>query len=122
VVDGSTQQYSIFKKCHQEAGHKGREGTYRRIVDHYYWRGIYGDVERWVKQCPECQKWRPQRYQEAALYSFPASQPAWKWHLDVQFMPGGEKRCVLLECRCDLTGWVEAAVFENLTSMGVSRF
>lgn len=37
------------------AGHLGFSKTFNRIRDRYYWDFMQGDVEKYVKGCPECQ-------------------------------------------------------------------
>ncbi len=34
-MDSLEDKYKIMKQLHNENGYKGREGTYRRIVDRY---------------------------------------------------------------------------------------
>ena len=36
-------------------GHFATEATYKRILEKYYWKGMYKDVEKFVKRCLTCQ-------------------------------------------------------------------
>jgi hypothetical protein len=36
-------------------GHQGFDRTYYAIKSKYYWSGMYADVDKYVKQCKECQ-------------------------------------------------------------------
>ena len=105
-------------------GHKGREATYRRVTNHYFWKGMYEDVANWIRACPECQRWAPKRYEEAHLYTEPLAEPFAKWHLDIQYMPAEleGKKSYLLEARDDLTGFVEAEVLNRKTAAAVETF
>lgn len=35
VDDNPTERQNIFQQLHDESGHKGREGTYRRVANRY---------------------------------------------------------------------------------------
>ena len=75
LVDSPEDKKAIFRACHNEMGHKGREATYRRITNHYYWTGMYGDIEDWIRACPDCQAWNPKRYKELFQYTEPSPFP-----------------------------------------------
>ena len=105
-------------------GHKGREATYRRITNHYYWTGMYGDIEDWIRACPDCQAWNPKRYEELFQHTEPSPFPFAKWHLDIQYMPSSQrgKKTYLLEARDDLTGFVEAEILAAKTAAAAESF
>ncbi|XP_053598020.1 uncharacterized protein LOC106693992 [Microplitis demolitor] len=48
----------VLKKNHEDpdAAHLGRERMYERIKTHYYWPGMYQDVDSYVGQCGVCKK------------------------------------------------------------------
>ena len=37
------------------AGHLGVEKTYHKVLAHFYWPGLHGDVKRFCKTCHVCQ-------------------------------------------------------------------
>uniref|UniRef100_A0A8C5PXI8 Gypsy retrotransposon integrase-like protein 1 n=1 Tax=Leptobrachium leishanense TaxID=445787 RepID=A0A8C5PXI8_9ANUR len=37
------------------AGHLGREKTLARLLYRFFWPGVYKEVEKFCKSCPECQ-------------------------------------------------------------------
>ena len=41
---------------HIKSGHRGKEGTYRRVSDRFWWDGMYEAVKEHVKTCTGCQK------------------------------------------------------------------
>eukprot|EP01116_Phalansterium_solitarium_P015395 TRINITY_DN339_c0_g1_i2.p1 TRINITY_DN339_c0_g1~~TRINITY_DN339_c0_g1_i2.p1 ORF type:complete len:947 (-),score=63.67 TRINITY_DN339_c0_g1_i2:465-3221(-) len=45
----------IIQAAH-EFGHMGRKRTYESVKMHYYWLGMYDDVEAYVKSCDKCQR------------------------------------------------------------------
>jgi hypothetical protein len=36
--------------------YRGREGTYRRIVNRYWWEGMHDDVKKYIQICEACQR------------------------------------------------------------------
>ncbi|GMF50605.1 unnamed protein product [Phytophthora fragariaefolia] len=54
----------VLQSCHDslEGGHQGIVRTFHRVKADYYWIGLYADVERHVRSCPDCSssKSRPQ--------------------------------------------------------------
>ena len=39
---------------HDEAGHQGRDRTISLVKSRFYWPGMDGDVEKYIKNCPRC--------------------------------------------------------------------
>ena len=107
VLDKEDAQNEVLKELHDDAGHRGREATYRRTADRYYWDGIWKTVERYVRTCEECQM-RSSRREEETLH------PTWvdkRWEklaVDVVHMPTSHGKSFLVVARSDLSGWVEA--------------
>ena len=124
VVDFPQDRRKVFNACHREAGHRGREATYQRVTNHYYWKGMYANVAEWIRACPECQAHDAKRFEEVAGWTHPSPQPMAKWHLDIQYMPSVQsgKKCFLIEARDDLTGFVEASILPDKSSASVRRF
>ena len=56
VIDNDEAQQEILWELHDESGHRGREATFRRIADRYFWEGMWRVVDKYVKSCDECQK------------------------------------------------------------------
>jgi len=56
VIWGKNVQIDIIWQLHNESGHRGTKGMYEKTALWYWWRGLYRDVEQWVKSCEECQK------------------------------------------------------------------
>ena len=60
---------AILQACHDDttAGHLGENRTYDKVAQRYFWNGIFRDVERYVKACPDCQSRKKGRYQKPGL-------------------------------------------------------
>ena len=63
----------IFQAAHYNpmAGHMGCDKTLARVMDRFYWPGIWGDVRRWCASCPECQLVNPPAVPKAPLQPLP---------------------------------------------------
>ena len=47
-------------------GHLGHEKTYDKIGVHYYWSGMYKDIQHWVRSCVDCQMRKTPRNRKRA--------------------------------------------------------
>ena len=39
---------------HDEAGHQGRDRTVSLVKNRFYWPGMDGDIEKYIRNCPRC--------------------------------------------------------------------
>ena len=123
VVDDPEKRRTLVREAHLEVGHRGRDATYGRLKTKYWWKGMSEMVASGVKACDNCSRWAATRPVDAAQYQTPPSAPFTKLYLDCQGMPtasGGGK--FLIEARCGLTGYVEAAILTSLKSAGAMKF
>ena len=121
VVDSPEDRIRIIQQLHDETGHRGREGTYRRIADRYWWDNLHQEVRQYIQTCEECQKRSSTRTEEAL-------HPTWvsllweKVGLDVVHMPTRQGKSYLVVARDDLSGWVEARALSKANSENVAKF
>ena len=68
VIPKSLRQ-DILKKFHNDpmAGHYGIKKTTNRIMSLFYWIGIRNDIEKYVKTCELCRKYKPTNMKPAVL-------------------------------------------------------
>ena len=106
---------------HDDSGHKGRDGTYRRVADQYWWDNLHAEVKSYIVSCEKYQLRDPSRPEEAL-------HPTWvallwqKVGLDVIYMPPCKGYQFLVIARCDLSGWVEAKPLRTFSSRAVAHF
>lgn len=122
VVLNLRRREEIIKQAHDESGHRGRDPTYKKISDSYFWPNMLAQVAVFCRTCVECQLrsvYRP-RVQ---------INPTWvptilrKFNIDVVFMnveSGGFKYFV--DARDDLTGWMEAKPLRRKSAQEVASF
>ncbi|GFW77874.1 pro-Pol polyprotein [Trichonephila clavipes] len=53
------------------AGHYGAEGTYTRIAKNYYWSGMRKYITDYVKNCPDCIKYKATNQKPSGLLQTP---------------------------------------------------
>nr|XP_015210947.1 PREDICTED: uncharacterized protein LOC107078390 [Lepisosteus oculatus] len=52
---------------HLMGGHLGVKKTSERLLSRFFWPGIYKAVEKYCRECPECQKSAPQPYRNPLI-------------------------------------------------------
>src|SRR4029077_12159711 len=88
VIYGKIRQNEIMVALYDESGHRGRDGIVKKILEHYWWRNMYRDVESYVKSCDKCQR-RINIHVEEVLHP---NLTSIMWHrvmVDVVHMPKG---------------------------------
>jgi len=121
VVDSKVDQARILKAAHEESGHRGKEGTYRRVADRYWWKNLADEVAKHVRTCKECQM-RDGRRMEEALHPTWVSAMWQKVCMDIVYMPVVRGFKYLVLARDDLSGWVEGRPLREKTAAAVAHF
>ena len=67
--------------CHENIGHLGIERTTALLKDHFYWSSIAEDVEKHIKSCPQCLRFKTQP-EKAKLNPVIATRPLELVHID----------------------------------------
>jgi hypothetical protein len=121
VIDSSAQRQDILQELHDDSGHRGREGTYRRVADRYWWEQMWQTVKAYVKSCDECQRRATLRQDEELLPT--AVDRRWaKVGVDVTNLPRCRGKQYLAVARSDLSGWVEARAMNKNDSKAMAAF
>ena len=112
----------IARNAHDDSGHRGRDPTYRKLRDSYWWPNLYVYVASYCRTCHECQM------RSTYCNTIPL-QPQYvrtilrRFDIDSVHMPmgkGGKKYVVDLVD--NLTGWVEARALRKLKASNVAEF
>ena len=103
---------TILQQLHTEGGHLGTHKTAEKLRERYYWRDYYmTDVEKWVKECKQCQRRNsPPHRAQAPLETIQAEYPFQKISWDIMGpLPVSAKGHKYILVVTDLfTKWVEA--------------
>ena len=121
VVDNPEDRGKIMAALHEDCGHRGREGTYRRVADRYWWNDMSKEIAAYCKSCPACQFRAPDREDEA-LHPTWVSMLWQKVGVDLVMMPAVGRYKYLVLARCDLSGWVEGEPLTTSSSKVVAKF
>ena len=108
---------------HPIGGHFGMDGTYNKIKERFYWKGMKKDVEAYVKSCDQCQK-RGNKGGKGLLNPIKINQIFERVGIDfVGPLPktrkGNKYICVITEY---LTKWPEAKAMKKATAQNVVEF
>lgn len=118
VVLNQEEQENIFRQLHDNSGHKGRDETYLRVKQRFWWPTMERDVRRWVKECDECQKRSPLQEREKRHATISTGVMR-KIHFDCVYLRQGH---YLVHAKDDLSGWSEARYVRKLSSRILTRF
>ena len=123
VIDKPEEQQRIIRALHEESGHRGIEGTWRKISYRYHWPHLYDQVRSFIKTCEECQFHATRRYDEE-LHPTWGTDMIWGWvTIDVVYMPDGKLGKKFLVVARDYTsGWPEAKALAKNDSEEVAKF
>ena len=120
VVDGE-ERGKVIESMHDESGHKGREGTYHKIAQRYFWEGCFKDVKEYVESCPNCQL-RSKNLGYEALYATWATGLWERVGIDITELPPDGGCPYLIVAREGLSGWAEARPLRTTSSALVAKF
>jgi len=121
VVGLEGQRLQLIKEVHDEIGHRGRRTTFEHLARRYQWKGMYADVDQWIKTCEICQR-RARNWVEEPLHPTWTSTVWEKIGVDVVYMPIVDGIGFIVFARDDLSGWVEGKALEKVNSENVSKF
>ena len=110
VPEDPELQLRLIKEHHDTplAGHPGRSKTFDLLSRRYYWRTMRKQVDRYIRSCAECQKFRTSRHASFGVLG-PLSVPDKPWEdISMDFVTG------LPECEGYDAIWV---VVDRLSKM-----
>ncbi|GFT20280.1 integrase_H2C2 domain-containing protein [Trichonephila clavipes] len=73
LVVPSHERTLILKNHHDApmAGHYGAKGTYTRIAKNYYWTSMRKNITEYIKNCPDCIKYKASNQKPSRLLQTP---------------------------------------------------
>ena len=107
-----------------EFGHFGINKTVQAVKRYAYWSGWKGDVERYVRRCTVCCRYRRgPRTKQGPLQPAPSSGPFRKIHLD---LTGPHKKSThgyvyLMTAICSFTKYLIVAPLRDKTALSVAK-
>jgi hypothetical protein len=123
IVDDKNEQLEIIKAMHDDSGHRGKEGTWRKVWSRYHWKGQYEHVKQYVATCIPCQVHASATMKEELWPQDPPRMLFGSISVDVVYMPPGLNGKRFLVCaRCAATQWPEARGLVKNDAASVLRF
>ncbi|KAG2914562.1 hypothetical protein PC117_g18266 [Phytophthora cactorum] len=126
LVVPTTMIQEVLQNFHDslEGGHQGVVRTLQRVKSNYYWAGLYADVEKHVKSCPDysSSKRRPQLrgYSPGNVLT---ERPFHIVSMDFVIPLPKTRRCntALLLFQCSFTGFVIAKAMSDTSALSVAQ-
>ena len=121
VVEVEKRMY-IITAAHDSLGHKGQYATCALIEERFWWPGLEGDVNWFVKSCDTCQKRQKEmvRIPPAVTYTPSIFQQV---HVDTINMTPKSNGCgYILHARCGLSSWPEGQAVRSENAKTIARW
>jgi hypothetical protein len=86
----TTLQQQLLHSFHSSSigGHSGMVASYQRLKRIFYWPGMKKDTEKFISECPVCQRAKSQNCQYPGLLK-PLDRPDMAWqHITMDFIEG----------------------------------
>ena len=108
---------------HEIAGHFGKDATYERIKEKFYWKGMLKDIEEYVKSCDRCQR-RGKTKGKHELHSIKVEEPFSRIGIDIVGpLPESKNGNRYIVVAMDyFTKWPEARALREATAKEVAKF
>ena len=60
-------------------GHLGRDKTYQKIAERFFWKTLWGDVTKYIRHCETCQRTNDAKFHKsvAPLHPIPVKSKVW---------------------------------------------
>lgn len=125
IVDYETRQI-IMNDYHilPTGGHAGINRMYNNIKKLYFWGGLRKDVEKFVKKCDDCQRYKHSNpNKEPMTVTSTASSGFQKIYIDLvgPLEADSEENQYILTLQCELTKFVEAYPLKNKEAYTVAK-
>lgn len=112
----------LIRNAHDESGHRGRDPTYKKLADFYFWPNMLTQIALYCRTCRQCQL-------RSSYHPKVMINPTWvptilrKFNLDlVEMGIKSSKYLYIVDVRDDLTGWLEARMLSRKSSEDVAEF
>ena len=126
LVLPSPLRYEVLVNAHDDltGGNLGVFKTYEKLRARYYWKGMYKDVEHWVRSCQDCStRKKPRNKRHAPLLPIPVSGAFERIAVDILGpLPATWSGNRYIVCFIEyLTKWPEIFAVKNIDAVTIAR-
>jgi hypothetical protein len=122
VILDAERREDLIRQAHEESGHRGRDPTYKKLVDFYFWPNMFAQVALFCRTCEQCQL-RSSEQPKVAIN--PTWVPTVLRKLNMDLVEMGIRSSgyeYIVDVRDDLTGWLEARMLARKSAELVADF
>jgi hypothetical protein len=116
IVLPITLKQQIMNELHdgKTAGHYGINGTYNKVKERFYFKGMYKFVEDWVKTCDLCQSKKTPKNLTTPLQPITTSHFGEQWAVDIMTdLPTTQRGNCLIVFIEYFSKWIEVIPARN---------
>ena len=126
LVVPAALRFEILSNVHDHiaGAHFGLNKTFSKLKQRYWWKGMFKDVEHWVKSCVECSMRKsPRNSKKAPLLPIPVEGAFDRVAVDVlgPFPPSSKGSRYIVVFSDYLTRWVEAFPVPSVEATVIAR-
>ena len=106
------------------ASHRGRESTYQKLSERFFWHGMVNDVKNYIKNCKNCQR-QSNTFKKISpqLQSIPVPTDVMKQiGIDICNLPEVDGYRHLIVCIDYFSKWLEAKATKDKSAPTVAQF
>ena len=104
----------VIEGCHQGTeGHGSVLKTFQKARERFYWPGMFGDVQRYVKYCAQCSLNSAVHSKAPITKHIEATGPGETWVMDLLHFPNAKGFKYALVCIDAYSRWAEAEPLED---------
>lgn len=122
VILDPEEREELIRQAHDESGHRGRDPTYKKLAEFYFWPNMLSEIAIHCRACRQCQL-------RSSYHPKVMINPTWvptilrKFNLDlVEMGLPSNGHNYIVDMRDDLTGWLEARMLSTKSSHKVADF
>ena len=126
LVVPAALRFEILSNVHDHiaGAHFGLNKTFSKLKQRYWWKGMFKDVEHWIKSCVECSMRKsPRNSKKAPLLPIPVEGAFDRVAVDVlgPFPPSSKGSRYIVVFSDYLTRWVEAFPVPSVEATVIAR-
>lgn len=122
VILNRVAREELVRQAHNESGHRGRDPTYRKLADFYFWPNMYAEIALYCQTCRQCQL-HSTYWPKVMINLTWVPTVMCKFNMDlVEMGISSNGYEYIVDIRDDLTGWLEAWMLAKKSSEDIAQF